>query len=114
MNAIDSLSAIRRSIHEPGSLQQLEMLDNGGTRNRQTASQFAGRHRHARESLKYDHAKRVTEQGEQSQYRPKSRSVRVRLSHAEVSGQANTFGKWLGLIYFERNGRGRTMINGAH
>src|ERR1051326_1654114 len=70
-NAIDSLSAIRRSIHEPGSLQQLEMLDNGGTRNRQSASQFAGRHRYARKSLKYDHANRVTEQGEQSQYRSK-------------------------------------------
>jgi hypothetical protein len=90
------------------------MLDNGGTRNRQTASQFAGRHRYARKALKYDHANRVTEQGEQSQYRPKSRSVRMRFSHAEVSGQTNTFGKSLGLIYFERKRRGRTMINGAH
>ena len=92
-NAINSPSAITRSIDKPGSLKQFEMLDNGGTRNRQAPSQFAGRHRYTRKPLKHDHANRVTEQGEQSQYRPKSRSVCVRLGHAKVSGQTDTFGK---------------------
>jgi hypothetical protein len=40
------------------------MLDNSGTRNRQTASQFAGRHGHTRKSLEDDQANRMAEQGE--------------------------------------------------
>jgi hypothetical protein len=40
------------------------MLDNGRTRNRQTLSQFAGRHGHTRKSLEYDHPNRVAEQRE--------------------------------------------------
>src|SRR5262249_51951806 len=60
-NAIDSFSAAWRRIHEPRSLQQLEMLDYGGTRNRQTLSQFAGGHGRARKPLKDDHANRMTE-----------------------------------------------------
>jgi len=93
--AIDSLPPVRRSIHEPCGLQQLEMLDDGGARNRQALSQFAGRHGHTRKPLEDDHPNRMTEQREQPQNRSERRSVRVRPSHGEVSGQTDRFGKWM-------------------
>jgi len=84
MNAIDSLPAAGRNIHQPSGLQQFEVLDYGGARNRQTSSQFACRHGHTRKPLEDDHPNRMTKQGEQPQDRSKSRSVRVGPGHAEV------------------------------
>jgi hypothetical protein len=37
------------------------MLDDGGTRNWQTLSQFAGRHGHTRKPLEDDHPNRMAE-----------------------------------------------------
>jgi hypothetical protein len=62
LGSIDPPSAIERSIDKSGGLQELQMLHNGGARNRQASRELASGHGRARKALKDNHPDGVAEQ----------------------------------------------------
>jgi hypothetical protein len=60
-DAINSSSALSPRFNQPGSLQTLQVLDNGCAGNRQAARELAGRTGRSRQALKNDHAERMAE-----------------------------------------------------
>jgi hypothetical protein len=63
-HAIDAFSAPDRSFNQPGSLQSLQVLNNGCAGDRQTTCELTSGTGRARQALKNDHAGRMPEQRE--------------------------------------------------
>ena len=60
-DAINSFSAPNPCFNQPGSLQTLQVLNDGRAGNRQAARELASGARRARQALKNDHADRMAE-----------------------------------------------------
>lgn len=74
---IDPPASVIPRDNQPGRLQQLEVLHDRRTRNRQTSREIASRPGRASEALKDDHSDRVTEQSKQTQHLSKLRGLGV-------------------------------------
>jgi hypothetical protein len=60
-DAINSSSALNRRFNQPGSLETLQVLNNGRAGNRQAARELASGTGRARQALKNNHAHRMAE-----------------------------------------------------
>jgi hypothetical protein len=65
---VDAPTPLLRCLHQGSVFQQFQVLHNRRACYRQTRGEFTRRHRHARQALKDNYTKRVTEHGEHTQY----------------------------------------------
>src|SRR5262249_38926417 len=92
LDSIDPPAALKVRTDNPRRLHELQMLDNGGTRNRQRPLELPSGARHARNTLENNDPDRMPEQPEQAQDAPELSGVGKGLGHKnEVSRPANTF-----------------------
>ncbi len=115
-DAINSPSALNSCCHQPGSLQALQVLNDGRARNRQTARELARGTGRTRQALKNDYADRMAEQREQTQQLPELCRLGVGFRHFDVSRPTNTFDSANRRLLYSivQLQRSRPMINGAH